>query len=438
MRKPRKEHGRYIMYIANIRVTHKTAPHDEISHLALIKSDKRRLCETLLAQENIDEVIIVQTCNRFEVYFAGEKETEGKTRARKVILDWFGASTAKYMVMDTYLDTIAHLFRMTSSLDSMVVGENQILAQVKDSLNYASKNNYCGKILKLTFQKALSVGKSVRNETGISDGKVSISSVAVDYANQLNPIKGKKVIIIGTGKMGSLVAEYLPPFGHRELVVIGRTPEKLKKFCETYSGRPLNFDHLSKELEDADIVFSATSCPRVIITRETIEKAVDGRIQPLTIIDIALPEDVDPTVGEIPNVTYYCIDDLKEISKKNMAARHNKVKKAEAITKEEVNNFKKKLQNIPIDHLLFQLDNYTKEIRKREVKKSIQMLGEIEPKVHKIIEELGISLTKKIMHNFLLTLRSNPIPRKEVERLVNLFTNNGNGVNYSKPEEEKK
>lgn len=426
------------MYIANIRVTHKTAPHDEISHLALIKSDKRRLCETLLAQENIDEVIIVQTCNRFEVYFAGEKETDGKTRARKVILDWFGASTAKYMVMDTYLDTIAHLFRMTSSLDSMVVGENQILAQVKDSLNYASKNNYCGKILKLTFQKALSVGKNVRNETGISDGKVSISSVAVDYANQLNPIEDKKVIIIGTGKMGSLVAEYLPPFGHRELVVIGRTPEKLKKFCKNYSGRPLNFDHLQKELEDADIVFSATSCPRVIITRETIEKAVDSRIQPLTIIDIALPEDVDPTVGEIPNVTYYCIDDLKEISKKNMAARHNKVKKAEAITKEEVNKFKKKLQNIPIDHLLFQLDNYTKEIRQREVKKSIQMLGDIEPKVHTIIEELGISLTKKIMHNFLLTLKSNPIPRKEVERLVNLFTNNGNGVNYSKPEEEKK
>jgi len=426
------------MYIANIRVTHKTAPHDEISHLALIKSDKRRLCETLLAQENIDEVIIVQTCNRFEVYFAGEKETEGKTRARKVILDWFGASTAKYMIMDTYLDTIAHLFRMTSSLDSMVVGENQILAQVKDSLNYASKNNYCGKILKLTFQKALSVGKSVRTETGISDGKVSISSVAVDYANQLNPIKGKKVIIIGTGKMGSLVAEYLPPFGHRELVVIGRTPEKLKKFCETYSGRPLNFGHLSKELEDADIVFSATSCPRVIITRETIGKVVDGRIQPLTIIDIALPEDVDPTVGEIPNVTYYCIDDLKEISKKNMAARHNKVKKAETIIKEEVNKFKKKLQNIPMDHLLFQLDNYTKGIRQREVKKSIQMLGDIEPKVHTIIEELGISLTKKIMHNFLLTLKSNPIPRKEVERLVNLFTNNGNGVNYSKPEEEKK
>ena len=426
------------MYIANIRVTHKTAPHDEISHLTLIKSDKRRLCETLLAQENIDEVIIVQTCNRFEVYFAGEKETEGKTRARKVILDWFGASTAKYMIMDTYLDTIAHLFRMTSSLDSMVVGENQILAQVKDSLNYASKNNYCGKILKLTFQKALSVGKSVRNETGISDGKVSISSVAVDYANQLNPMEGKKVIIIGTGKMGSLVAEYLPPFGHRELVVIGRTPEKLKKFCETYSGRPLNFDHLSKELEDADIVFSATSCPRVIITRETIEKAVDGRIQPLTIIDIALPEDVDPTVGEIPNVTYYCIDDLKEISKKNMAARHNKVKKAETIIKEEVNKFKKKLQNIPMDHLLFQLDNYTKGIRQREVKKSIQMLGDIEPKVHTIIEELGISLTKKIMHNFLLTLKSNPIPRKEVERLVNLFTNNGNGVNYSKPEDEKK
>ncbi len=415
------------MYIANIRITHKTAPYDKIPQLALIDSDKQRLYESLLTRESINEAIIVQTCNRFEVYFTGEKENKGKTWVRKVILDWFGASTAKYMVMDTYLDTIAHLFRMTSSLDSMVVGENQILAQVKDSLNYASENNYCGKILKLAFQKALSVGKSVRTETGLSYGKVSISSVAVDYANQINPIDGKKVIIIGTGKMGSLVAKYLPSFGCRELIVLGRTPEKLKKFCETYSGRPLNYDHLLKELKNVDIIFSATTCPRVLITRKMIEKAVADRIKPLTIIDIALPADVDSTVGEIPNVTYCCIDDLKEISKKNMAARYNKIKRAEVIIEDEVNKFEEKLQNIHIDHILFQLNNYTEEIRQREVKKSIKMLGDTEPKVQKIIEGLSTSLTKKIMHNFLLSLKSHSTSTKEVERLINLFKNKGNG-----------
>ncbi len=425
------------MYIANIRITFKTAPHDEISRLALVDSEKRKLYETLLTQENINEVVIVQTCNRFEVYFSGKGESNGMIQAHKVLLDWFGASTAKYMVRNTYLDAVVHLFKMTSSLESMVVGESQILAQVKGSFNYASKNNYCGKILKLTFQKALSVGKNVRSETGISDGKVSISSLAVDLANQRNSIKDKKIIIVGTGKMASLVAEYLPLFEYREFVVIGRTKEKLKKFCKKYSGRPLFFDYLSKELEDADVVFSATSCPNVLITKEMIEKVMVDRIQSLIIIDIAMPEDVDPTVGEIPHVAYFCIDDLQEISKRNMVNRHNEAKRAEAIIEEEINMFKKKLQNINIDHLLSHMNNYTEDIRQREIQKTIKMLGDIEPKTQMVIEGLSKSLTKKMMHNFLLSFKSNHVSTEEVEKLVNLFTNNENERQNSKVEVRK-
>ena len=425
------------MYISNIRITFKTAPHDVISRLALVGSDKDKLYEALLAQENIDEVVIVQTCNRFEVYYAGKVELEGKTKIRKVFLDWFGASTAKYMEMDNYLDAVVHLFKIAASLDSMVIGESQILAQVKESFIYASKNNYCGKILKLTFQKALSIGKSVRSETGISDGKVSISSLAVDHANQINPIKDKKVIIVGTGKMASLLAEYLPLFKHKELIVIGRTSEKLKKFCEKIPCTPLNFDHIPNELKDADVVFSATSCPKVLITKEMVENVMIDRTQPLTIIDIAMPEDVDPTVGEIPHVNYFCIDDLQEISKKNMANRHNEAKRAEEIIEEEIKRFKYRLQNIHIDHLLYNLSNYTEDIRKREVKKSIKMLGNVKPEAEMVIEGLSKSLTKKVMHNFLLSLKSIPASPEEVERLVTLFTSNGNEKEKSKVEEKK-
>jgi glutamyl-tRNA reductase len=420
------------MYISNIRITFKTAPHDVISRLALVGADKDKLYEALLEQENIDEVVIVQTCNRFEVYYAGKIESEGKTKIRKVFLDWFGASTAKYMVMDNYLDAVVHLFKIASSLDSMVVGESQILAQVKESFLYASMKNYCGKILKLTFQKALSLGKSVRSETGISDGKVSISSLAVDHANKQNPIKDKKVIIVGTGKMASLLADYLPLFKHKELIVIGRTAEKLKEFCKKIPSIPLNFDHLSKELKDADFVFSATSCPNVLITKEMIEKVMIDRTQPLTIIDIAMPEDVDPTVGEVPNVNYYCIDDLQEISKKNMVKRQREAKRAEAIINEEIKRFKNRLQNIHIDHLLYNLNNYTEDIRKREVNKTIKMLGNIKPEAQTVIDGLSKSLTKKVMHNFLLSLKSIPASPEEVERLVNLFTSNGNETKNSK------
>ena len=425
------------MYIANIRVTFKTAPHEEISHMILLDSNKRKLYEALLAQNNISEVIIIQTCNRFEIYIAGTGESEGIAQARKILLNWFGAYTAKYMKIDTYLDAVNHLFRMVSSLDSMVIGESQILAQVKDSLNYSMRHNYSRKILKLAFQKALSVGKKVRTSTNISNGKVSISSVAVDHANLYSPIKDKKIIIVGTGKMAALVAEYLPLFNHRELVVIGRTPVKLKKFCDIFSGHPRTFDQLQQELNDTDIVFSATTCPNVLITKEMIEKTINNRTKPLTIIDIAMPEDVDPTVGNISNVNYFCIDDLREISKKNSKSRRGEAEKAETIIQDEISRFKNKLQSIHIDRLLSDLNNYTEEIRQREVNKSIRMLGKTEKKAKTVVDGLSKSIMKKTMHNFIIALKSSQTSAEEIERLINLFTNN-NHNNVKKPNMEVK
>ena len=422
------------MYIANIRITFKTAPHDEISHLTILEPDRHKLCERFLLQKNINEVVIVQTCNRFEVYFAGKGAPKGETQARKVMLDWFGASTAKYMVMDSYLNTVAHLLEMASSLDSMIVGESQILAQVKEAYDYSLKHDHSGKILKLAFQKAISVGKKVRTETGISDGKVSISSVAVDHAHQYIPLKDKKIVILGTGKMASLVAEYLPSFKPKNLIVIGRTPENLEKFCKKYFGKPLSFDYLAKELEDADVVFSATACPNVLITRDMIKEILKRRKKPIIIIDIAMPEDVDPAIGELDNVAYFCIDDLQEISKKNMVIRHNEAIKAQEIIKGEIKRFRKTLQNSHIDHLISSLNNYTDEIRQREVNKSLKMLGEVDEKIQVIVDGLSKSIMKKTMHNFIQSLKSNPSSADDVEKLINLFTSNGNGNNNKKAE----
>ncbi|MEE9115494.1 MAG: glutamyl-tRNA reductase, partial [Thermoplasmata archaeon] len=265
------------MYVANLRVTHSTAPVEVIDRMVLTEPKRREFCELLLSKRDIVEVIVLQTCNRFEVYISGKDEERGKAQARKVMLDWYGALISDHLIITAYMETLEHLFKVSSSLDSMIVGENQILGQVREALEFSSTREYSGKVLEPLFQKALSVGKRIRTETKISQGKVSIASAAMDLVHQHNPLENKKVLLLGTGNMGSLVAEYLNRFGKNELVVIGRTPEKLEEFCQVYPGRSENFAALQTELKDADILFSATSCPRVLITKEMVENAVAGR-----------------------------------------------------------------------------------------------------------------------------------------------------------------
>ncbi|MFQ5883526.1 MAG: glutamyl-tRNA reductase [Thermoplasmata archaeon] len=414
------------MYIANLRVTHTTAPIEVIDRMILTESKKREICETLLSRSDIEESIVLQTCNRFELYISGKEEAEGKAQARKIMLDWFGAHISEHLIIDSYLDTLEHLFRVSSSLDSMIVGENQILGQVREALDYSSSNQFSGKVLEPLFQKALSVGRRVRNETKISQGKVSIASAAVDLANQHNPLENKTVLLVGTGNMASLVAEYLGGFGPRELIVVGRTPGRLQEFCGVHSGRSESFSELPTDLEDADVLFSATSCPRVLITKEMIENAAEGREKPLTLVDIAMPADIDPTVRDIHGVQYFSIDDLQKISSENLAARLGEAKKAESIIKDELGRFKGKLQNLHLETFFSSLNMYVEDIRQRELERALSALGNTEPEVRDTVECLSKSLTKKIMHNFLTKARTYSIAPVDLEKFVAIFMGSGN------------
>jgi glutamyl-tRNA reductase len=414
------------MYIANIRVTHKEAQHDDIDRMNIPDSKKSEFYDSMLKCPNVEEVVLLQTCNRFEVYFSGPEEEPGRAEAKKVILDWFGADVSKNLVSDSYVNTLMHLFRVSSSVESLIVGENQIQTQVKEALEYASKHRYSGRILEPVFQKAISVGKRARTETRISKGKVSISSAAVDLANQHNPLAGKSVLLIGTGKMSSLLSDYLRDFGHSELVVVGRTPEKIENFCSVYNGIPSKLTELPDRLGNADVLFSATSSPRVLVTKEIVANACNGRDKPLTMIDIAMPSDIDPTVSEISFVNYFSIDDLKEISEQNLAIRKGEVEKVEKMINEELYRFKNKLQNLHIENFLSSLYQYTEDIRAKEVEKAKCLLGECDPDVEEVMDGLSKSLMKKLMHNFMLEARKNPMVAMDMEKFVNIFMGNGN------------
>jgi glutamyl-tRNA reductase len=414
------------MYIANIRVTHSDSAHEEIDKMIIPENKKEEFYKTMLNCPNVEEVVLLQTCNRFEVYFSGSEENEGRAEAKKALLDWFGADAAQNLITDSYVKTLSHLFRVTTSIDSLIVGENQIQTQVREALDYASKHRFSGRILEPVFQKAISVGRRARTETMISKGKVSISSAAVDLANQHNPLGGKSVVLLGTGKMSSLLCEYLKDFGHQELVVVGRTPEKITNFCDQYNGTPSDFTELPNRIKDADVLFSATSSPRVLVTKETLQSVLNGRKRPLTLIDIAMPADIDPTVGEIPNVHYFSISDLKEISERNLGIRKGEVEKVEKMIGEELYRFKNKLQNLHIENFISSLYQYTEDIRAKEVEKAKCLLGECDQEVAEVMDGLSKSLMKKLMHNFMMEARKNPMVAMDMEKFVNIFMGNGN------------
>lgn len=414
------------MYVANIRATHDTAPHHILSDMTLSKEQHLEFMKEFLTLEEVNEAVLLQTCNRFEIYYSGHDVNIGSQNAHTFFLKKFGPEFEQYCIMDSYLDTVGHLFRAVSSIDSMIIGENQIQSQVKDAMAFAMENNHCGRVLYEVFRRALSVGKRVRTETAISHGKVSISSAAVDLVNEHFPIQDKKVIIIGAGVMANMVANHLREFQPRDLVVIGRTPERVESFCQEHCGRMSSHSELFNELRDADILFSATNSPRTLVKKEIVEEACMDRENPLILIDIAMPEDIDPSCSGIPCVTSYCIDDLSGISQRNKNQRQEAIERVETIIAEETSFYRKHLQTAHVDRFIAPMTTFVEEIRKQEVERAIRMIGEPDARTEEIIIGLTRSLTKKIMYNLFAGMRTTPVTHGELERFTAIFTGNGN------------
>lgn len=420
------------MFITNYRVTYQSAPQQIIDCMMMKQENLEQFYKSLLTLEGVEEAVILQTCNRFEIFLSG-KALEDPDSVKNFLKENFGEGVSEHLIISEYLETLKHLFEVVSSIDSLIVGENQILAQVKEAAAYASSNHFSGKVLGPIFQKAISVGKKVRSETDISKGKVSISSAAVELANRHLPLEGKKVIVVGTGKMASLLAEYLQGFNVGEVAVIGRSQERHKNFCNQYSARPIDFKSLQTELKDANILFSATSCPSVLITKEIIEESVKGRDDEVILVDIAMPADIDGSVTELEGVKYFNIDDLREISEQNITARKDEVEMVRNIIKDELDFVKRKLQNLHMDFYLSNLMQYTEEIRQKELDKANSILGNncTDPdKVQEVLDGLSKSLVSKVMHNFVTAVHSNPAGSMDLRKFVTIFMGNSNGKKH--------
>ncbi|MBC7130592.1 glutamyl-tRNA reductase, partial [Candidatus Bathyarchaeota archaeon] len=308
--------------IINVRVTFKKARVPLLEAISF--KDKAEAYRELRLLGSVVESVILQTCNRVELYIVASQGETLAQRVKEYLASRAGGlrdEVLKAVETSINQEALLHLFKVASGLDSMVIGENEILGQVWNAYLEAEKAGAAGPILRTVFQKALKVGKRVRNETGISRGAVSVGSVAVKLAESLlGGIDGRNVLVIGAGEMGTSVAKALVRHKPNTIFIANRTYDRALKLAAEVSGKALRFDMLEEALKDADVVICATAAPHYVLTREKVSKAVDQRLKEsdMIIIDISNPRNVEKTTGTIRGVRLYCIDDLQPIVDKNL------------------------------------------------------------------------------------------------------------------------
>ncbi len=380
--------------ISSMVISHKKAKVEEME--SAWHGDLDGLLHNLYNHEFVHECVVLKTCNRVEIYVVSPKSSSVLFSFAKEM----GASTH---IIDFYGhdETLEHLLRLAGGLESMIVGEDQILGQMKELYAYSKKAGTTGKILDTAFDKAIQVGKRIRNETKINKGSVSIGSAAVDLAEDiLDGLTGKSVLVIGAGEIGVLVAKALAEKDIEAIYIANRTFKKAEEIAYELGGHAVKLGDVETYLKNADVVISGTGAPHYILTREMVEKAIENRSRKLLLIDIANPRDIEESVAECENVELCNIDNLRVISERTLKMRREEARKAESIIQEEIKLLNLQYKRQRADRLIADLYRQVYDVRIRERQKAVNRLssyhtiGEIETKV---LDDLTHSIVNKIL-----------------------------------------
>ncbi len=398
------------MNIVVVGLSHKTASVDIREKVAFAPTQMEKPLRTLLALEDIAEAIIVSTCNRVEIYISTRDIAGGMARVKRFLADYHGIAPE---TLEPHLyahhgeAAIRHVFRVASSLESMVVGEPQILGQIKTAYGYAAEFKTSGIILNRFLHKAFSVAKRVRTETKIASSAVSVSFAAVELARKIfGDLSDKTVMLIGAGEMCELAAKHFINNGVRGVMVTNRTYERAVKLAEEFEGKPVQFEDLFDQLHKADIVLSSTGATQFIIKPRDVEEVIRRRkLKPMFFIDIAVPRDIDPKVNNVENVYLYDMDDLQGVVASNLQQRAEEAKKAEAIIDEEIGQFHKWLSNLEVTPTIVALRSKFEETRKAELEKTLAAWKDLPPDGAKRLEALTAAIINKLLHPPTATLK---------------------------------
>lgn len=399
------------MEICILGVSHQTTPVEIRERLAF---SNQRLTDALLgikALPEVNEDLIISTCNRTEIVAVIKKEGSGLERIRSFVLEFQGIEEGN--LPDGFYvykgrDAVEHLFRVASSLESMVVGEPQILGQVKDAFQCAQQAGVLGTILNSLFTQAIRVAKKVRTDTGIAKNAVSVSFAAVELARKIfGDISDKTILLIGAGEMSELAAKHLITNGVKNLIVANRTWERAQALAKEFNGEAVLFARILDILDRADIIITSTGAPHYILNKGHIHQAMRRRKnRPIFLIDIALPRDIDPEVNRYDNVFLYDIDDLQNVIDANIKEREKEAKRASEIISKEVDQFIKGCEMMAVMPTIAQLRSFMEGIRKRELERALSEIPNIENGQREVLDAMTSAIIKKILHRPIVRLKT--------------------------------
>lgn len=392
-------------------MNHKTAPVEVREQLAVVCRSQTQPLQLLPHMQQVDELFLLSTCNRVEFLFTCRCLKEAIQEVKSLLNAHLGgAPTQKaesYYYIHQNLDAVKHLFRVASSLDSMVVGEPQILGQIKSAYRDATECRTVGVILNRLLHKTFSVAKRVRSETMIGSHAVSISYAAVELARKIfGELRDKKVMLIGAGEMAELAAEHFLAQGVRQMTVANRTLERAVELAHRFKAETVPFAHVLDTLKGMDIVLTSTGSPEPILRYQDVKKRMrERRNKPLFFIDIAVPRDIEPMVNKIDNVYLYDIDDLQGIIDLNKEERRKEAELAEHIIAEETIKFRDWLSTLDVVPTIVGLREKAEVIRQSELQKTLSHLPGLSEKERQAIEALTESIVKKLLHDPILFLK---------------------------------
>ena len=398
------------MFPVAIGLNHRSAPVEVREKMSFQPSRMQEVLRELKGYPGLEGVVILSTCNRMEVYAATTDVEVGIRSIKKFLANHHGLEEnlfEQYLVVHTLYDAVRHLFRVTSGLDSMVRGETQIIGQVSNAYQQANDAQVTNKAINVLFQTALAVGKRVRTETLIDQHPVSISYTAVELAKQhFGELVGKGILIMGAGEMSTLTAKNLVAAGANTVLVSNRSYEKAVILADECSGQAVRFDDMDQYLEKVDIVISATASTHFVILPERMQEIMTNRKgRPMLLIDIAVPRDIHPDVGEIPLITLFDIDDLRGVVDRHHQERELAAINAERIIEEEMLLFLKWHNSLFVVPTILALQEKGRKIKDAQLSHALERLGALTPNQGKIISSMANSIVNHLLHGPITNLK---------------------------------
>lgn len=391
-------------------VSHHNTPLSIRERLYFPEGDMSEWLDRLADYSGLEERLILSTCNRVEVYSAVEDYEQGLDAIHRFFLESrdIGAEELNaHLYVHREDEATRHLFTVASSLDSMVVGEPQILGQVKEAYRVAQSSGHAGKALTNLFSRAFRVAKKIREQTPIGESPVSVSSVAVDLAKRIfGSLAGKNVLLLGAGEMGEAAARHLKASGADNLHVANRTLARAQELASKLGGLALSFDNLEQALIDADVVITSTAAQGFILDKPTVAAALERRRdEPVFLIDIAVPRNVAPEVNDLEDAYLYDVDDLQSVAADNLRGREEVARDAREILESEVRTYLGRQKAEELRHTFAAIRFFAESMRREEVEKTVYRLPELDEDGREALDAMTKALVNKLLHHPFAVLR---------------------------------